>query len=139
MANARNRAAGPQSSRPTLEIKEQAHRLPSINTNTSLLVHFGEQKGFALHGSQSPGCSFFSPQEFQLLPSGFITPPLDPARGASSLFRPPCFKPKGNRPKEGILKRDLNSRVGDENVGYDTDVVDMLLAKWTTPPVTFMK
>ena len=102
MANARNRAAGPQSSRPTLEIKEQAHRLPSINTNTSLLFHFEEQKGFALHGSQSPGCSFFSPQEFQPLPSGFITPPLDPARGASSLFRPPCFKPKRNRPKEGI-------------------------------------
>lgn len=37
-----------------------------------------------------------------------------------------------------MLKRDLNSRVGDEKVGDDTDV-DMLLAKWTTLPVTFMK
>lgn len=35
-------------------------------------------------------------------------------------------------------KGDLNSRVGDEKVGDDTDV-DMLLEKWTTLPVTFMK
>jgi hypothetical protein len=38
-----------------------------------------------------------------------------------------------------MLKRDLNSRVGDERVGDDTDVVDMLPAKWKTLPVTFMK
>lgn len=39
-----------QSSRPTLEVNEQAHRLPSISTNTFLLVHFGEQKDFAPSG-----------------------------------------------------------------------------------------
>lgn len=32
-----------------LKVKEQAHRMPSINTNTSLPVHFGEQKDFAPH------------------------------------------------------------------------------------------
>jgi hypothetical protein len=121
-----------------LKVKEQAYRLSSINTNTSLPVHFGEQKGFAPHENQSASFSFLSPQEFQPFPSEFITPPLDPARRASALFRPPCFGPRRNRPRESMLKRDLNSRVGDERVGDDTDV-DMLLAKWTTLPVTFMK
>ncbi|OCL11322.1 hypothetical protein AOQ84DRAFT_374099 [Glonium stellatum] len=128
-----------QYSRSDPNDQEQVHRPRSISVNPLPQIHSEEQKFSFPHETQlSRFAPLSSPQEFRPFTDGFIPPLPDFSRGASARFRPRCSKPSRQLLRKSTLGWDQKYPAGDEKEG-DTDVVDMLLARWTILPATLKK